>query len=355
MTKPLTTFLEPTDFPVNGNFPFGAFLFRKYGTGYVTKSTDFEYSAKALELLREKGELIQEFGGLYRGMEGTETTAPTTTNIKDSFSSAVFLYNGCLVSVNTDRVDTYSLSFYTGVGNPICFDDFVSFIVPPPPPREKVATMSMLMSTKYDGPQFFEFSAPLQDVNIALSYGEQFVAVDELIQDKLSANKSGLYIFRGPPGTGKSTYIKYLSQKIDREILLIPNNMGHLLADPNFLSLLINKQGAVIVLEDAEKVIQDRNLDSNSPVSSLLNLTDGFLGNVLNISIILTFNCDKQHMDKALLRKGRLSFDYEFNKLPIKDAQNLLDSLKVDHKATESMSLADIFFIHDKVDASSIV
>ena len=58
--------------------------------------------------------------------------------------------------------------------------------------------------------------------------------------------------------------------------------------------------------EDAEKVIGDRqNSGSSVGVSNLLNLSDGILGDILNIHVIATFNMDKERIDSALLRKGR--------------------------------------------------
>jgi hypothetical protein len=344
-------FLRPGDIQINGNFNAGDYILRRYNCGHKTVSPNKNYSAEVLDLIRKNGTILKETLSLkHRAEEETKKTVKTV-----EFESGYYSYKDAIAYVDKEDENIYSLFFYVAAtSNDVEFKEFDPFILPPVPPLEHSAEMSMLMSTKYDGLQFFSFSAPLQDVNIELSYGKKFVAVDELIQSKLAENKPGLYIFRGDPGTGKSTYIKYLSQKIDREILLIPNNMGHLLADPTLLSVLMGKQGAVIVLEDAEKVIQDRNIDTNSPVSSLLNLTDGFLGNVLKIAIILTFNCDKQKIDKALLRKGRLAFEYEFGKLNVTDAQTLVDSLKVEKKVTEPMSLADIYFIHDKVNAESM-
>lgn len=55
----------------------------------------------------------------------------------------------------------------------------------------------------------------------------------------------------------------------------------------------------------------------SSAVSSLLNLSDGILSDILKTSVIVTYNCPKQDVDDALKRKGRLQMDYEFSALSI--------------------------------------
>ena len=66
-------------------------------------------------------------------------------------------------------------------------------------------------------------------------------------------------------------------------------------------------KNSVLVIEDAERVISDRQgHGSSAGVSNILNLTDGILGDCLNIQIIATFNMARERIDSALLRKGRL-------------------------------------------------
>lgn len=69
----------------------------------------------------------------------------------------------------------------------------------------------------------------------------------------------------------------------------------------------LENRNFVMVIEDAEELITSREEVRNSNLSMLLNLTDGLLGKSLGIQIIATFNTDVKNIDKALLRKGRLS------------------------------------------------
>ena len=60
--------------------------------------------------------------------------------------------------------------------------------------------------------------------------------------------------------------------------------------------------------------------------------------------IIATFNCDLTKIDPALLRKGRLIANYEFNKLDLDSAKILSDKLGFGTDAvTEPMTLAEIY------------
>jgi hypothetical protein len=60
--------------------------------------------------------------------------------------------------------------------------------------------------------------------------------------------------------------------------------------------------------------------------------------------IIATFNCDLTKIDPALLRKGRLIANYEFNKLDVSSAKTLSDKLDFGtEQITEPMTLADIY------------
>lgn len=188
--------------------------------------------------------------------------------------------------------------------------------------------------------------------NISLNYGEDFEKINKHILDSLSSEKSGLYLFHGDPGTGKSTYIKYLCSGIlKRKIAYIPVALISALTSPDMLPLLMEHKDLILVIEDAEQALLARDASSSNShvVSTILNLTDGFLGDAMNTSIVATFNTGKENIDAALLRKGRLRVCHEFKKLSITQAQKLAESLGYNTSdIVEDMSLADIYHMKDR-------
>ena len=100
---------------------------------------------------------------------------------------------------------------------------------------------------------------------------------------------------------------------------------------------------SVFVLEDCETLLTDRMATGNHLLSTILNLSDGILGDGLNIKFICTFNADIAKLDKAILRKGRLKYKYEFKALTPEKTQELAKELGKDIPEGESLTVAEIY------------
>src|SRR5690606_36422641 len=120
------------------------------------------------------------------------------------------------------------------------------------------------------------------------------------------------------------------------------------ITSPALLSVLIDNPNSIFVIEDAENIISSREQNVNSPVSALLNLSDGLLSDCLNIQIICSFNTDLSKIDSALLRKGRLIAQYEFKELETEKAQVLSDKLGFKTTIVKPMTLTDIYNQEEK-------
>lgn len=181
-------------------------------------------------------------------------------------------------------------------------------------------------------------------IDINHNYNDDFKAVHEIIAKRLSKkNDKGIVLLHGKPGTGKTTYIRHLISTIKKQVVFLPVEIAPQLTSPTFMELLINNPNSVFVIEDAENIVIDRNLQNGSPVAGLLNLADGLLADCLNIQLICTFNTDLSKVDPALMRKGRLIASYEFKELEVEKAQRLSDKLGFHSKITSPMSLTDIY------------
>lgn len=182
-------------------------------------------------------------------------------------------------------------------------------------------------------------------------YNEDFLPVHTLIHDAIDTNKKGLILMHGLPGAGKTSYIKQLISKGGtRKLVYIPPHLASSIASPAFISFVREKlKSCVLIIEDAEDILRDResHVDATA-VSNLLNISDGILGDALNILIVATFNMDRQHIDKALLRKGRMLAEYKFGELTEDKANALVEKLYgegavLNLKKDEKRTLGNIF------------
>lgn len=179
------------------------------------------------------------------------------------------------------------------------------------------------------------------EIDFDLNYNEDFKPVNDLIIDKLNTSK-GIVLLHGAPGGGKSSYLKYLTGHLNKKVIFVPPNMASSISDPSFITFLSDNKNSVLVIEDAENVIKKRDGGGNQAISNLLNLSDGFLADVLNIGVVATFNCPVSDIDTALMRKGRMIAMYEFKELSVDRASKLSKKLGFGD-VDKPMTLADIY------------
>ncbi|RZJ77805.1 MAG: AAA family ATPase, partial [Chryseobacterium sp.] len=150
--------------------------------------------------------------------------------------------------------------------------------------------MSLLVMTK-NGIDVKPLKINRTKLNIEDNYNDDFEEIHHTIMRRLSKkNDKGLVLLHGKPGTGKTSYIRFLIAELKKEVVFLPPNMASAITNPDLISILIDSPNSVFVIEDAENILMDRESDGNSPVSALLNISDGLLADCLNIQIICSFN-----------------------------------------------------------------
>ncbi len=181
-------------------------------------------------------------------------------------------------------------------------------------------------------------------VHLEQNYNEGFAEVHNNILQKLRLkNSNGLFLLHGKPGTGKSTYIRHLIRQLKKKVIFLSPNLAGQLDSIQLTRFLIENKNSVFVIEDAEQLIASRENERNSSLSTLLNLTDGILGECLSIQVVATFNTQVKNIDTALLRKGRLQLMYEFDALSVEKSNALLQELNSTHKTAVPLTLAEIY------------
>ncbi|PNP99125.1 AAA family ATPase [Moraxella sp. RCAD0137] len=182
-------------------------------------------------------------------------------------------------------------------------------------------------------------------LDLATMYNDDFLPVHQKIKESLSDGNKGLVLLHGLAGSGKTNYIKWLTAQIpNKNFIFVPNNLIGALAEPQFMSMLIDNKNSVLVLEDCENYIAERVGGGNTSdvVSTILNIADGILSDVLECQFICTFNADLMDIDHALLRHGRLIAEYQFGALTVDKANAYLASVGKDITVDQPMTLANV-------------
>jgi hypothetical protein len=223
--------------------------------------------------------------------------------------------------------------------------------------ERKVHEFGMVVKNEYGNFDVNNFTVKKNKNNLKSFYNDDLVNLNpKIISFLKNKNANGLLMLHGGVGTGKTSYLRYLIQSTRVPFLYLPQEIFQNLSDPNFLPFIAERKGSVIILEDCEELLRPREFSSSaSGISTLLNLSDGLLGDALKMKIICTFNADVRNIDPAVLRKGRLFHRYEFGPLSVEKTNSLLRDLKVDLQVSSRMTLAEIFNYHIENNAENEV
>lgn len=163
------------------------------------------------------------------------------------------------------------------------------------------------------------------DENVESYYSHKtFKSVSKLIK-KIKKSDKGLSILWGDRGTGKTSIINHLADKLDRIIIFIPNNLLDVtLSNPDFRKFIKKYQKPIIVLDDCEMIFSEYFTKSNIIVNNLLQLVDGYLSDGLKINIITIFNVESEsEIDHTLLDCNNLIDVVEFDYLSSDESNEL--------------------------------
>jgi hypothetical protein len=268
------------------------------------------------------------------------STSYYKNNDKASFDETVFiLSNGCIVEFT---------SYCCYVLYPDTEKDFTQQLVKVAGPikrraRREPAEINLIVKNRNGGLELKAMEIKRTKLDVDLFYEDDFAEVHQTISKRLSQKSDkGILLLHGLPGTGKTTYLRYLIGNLKKKVLFLSPSAAGNLMDPGLIEILIANPNSILVIEDAENIIMDRKVSNDSSVSNLLNISDGLLSDFLNVQLVCTFNSSLTLIDSALLRKGRLIARYEFGKLGIEKAQRLSNHFGYDKTITKPMTIAEI-------------
>lgn len=225
-------------------------------------------------------------------------------------------------------------SFTLITHNAPLYDDVTKIVEKHQDKLPPAGTIHMMCSTP-DGPEFVSVGIgglPLERGN----YTEHELKLFDRIKEDLGAKqpKGRLHILAGDPGSGKTYAIRgLLAETRNVAFVVVPVDSVASLANPSSLTALTSlreDQGnkpIVLIIEDADNCLVNREDGDLSAISAVLNMGDGLMGAVLDIRIVATTNANIRNLDKAITRPGRLSTEITFDALPALKANEVFKRL----------------------------
>jgi hypothetical protein len=159
--------------------------------------------------------------------------------------------------------------------------------------------------------------------------------------DRYMDNNANILLLIGPPGTGKTTFIRGLLSH--RNASAIVTYDAGILEKDGFFARFIEDDAEVMVLEDSDAFLKSRS-DGNTMMHRFLNVGDGLVTTKGKKMIFSTNLPSIRDIDSALVRPGRCFDIVTFGELTKEEAVALADKLGVELKEVkQKYTLAEIF------------
>ncbi len=158
--------------------------------------------------------------------------------------------------------------------------------------------------------------------------------------DAFNASKSNILLLIGPPGTGKTSFIRGFLQHSKHSALVTYD--PKVLERDSIFSQFIEGSSDVFILEEADHFLKPRE-DGNDMMHRFLSVGDGLISTA-GKKMIFSTNLDSiSKIDAALTRKGRCFDIIQFRALTESETDTLCDKLDLPRFDTRSAHLlADI-------------
>jgi ATPase family associated with various cellular activities (AAA) len=160
--------------------------------------------------------------------------------------------------------------------------------------------------------------------------------------DEYMKSKASILILIGPPGTGKTTFLRGLIAHT-RSNAIVSYDVKILEDDSFFANFIGDDDSQLLILEDSDTFLTPRK-DGNHLIMKFLNIGDGLVSNQ-HKKIIFTTNLPSvKEIDQALIRPGRCFDILNFENLTAQQANKVAETLKLEQTPFDKeASLAEVF------------
>jgi len=160
--------------------------------------------------------------------------------------------------------------------------------------------------------------------------------------ERYLASNANILLLIGPPGTGKTTFIRGLLSHTNSSAIVTYD--AAILEKDYLFARFIEDDTGVMVLEDSDNFLKARS-DGNTMMHRFLNVGDGLVTTKGKKLIFSTNLPSIRDVDPALIRPGRCFDVLSFDQLNGDDAKKLADKLGVTYetKTNGKYSIAEIF------------
>ena len=168
----------------------------------------------------------------------------------------------------------------------------------------------------------------------------------ESYYDRYMESSANILLLIGPPGTGKTTFIRGLLAH--RSCSAIVTYDANILEKDGFFARFIEDDAEVMVLEDSDAFLKSRS-DGNTMMHRFLNVGDGLVTTKGKKMIFSTNLPSIRDIDSALIRPGRCFDIVSFEPLAVDQANTLAKALGVElpvrprGKEMQKYSIAEVF------------